>query len=200
MTDSDPLIFLDLDAMVTNLQLKIVGLHNAQHGTQLGVDAFQFDAEGEFFLAMPDGALISAASYLNEDRVFIDLEPLPGALEAIDELRRLGDLLIVTAPSRNDDSASDKLRWIRAHLPVSRKKVALIKEKWHLRGDVFLDDWPENLRNFRRHNPTAFVGTISYPYNNLGSDILNLRADDYTTTRQAWGTLVAGVQTYLRTR
>lgn len=194
------IIFLDLDGMAVDLEARIIQKHNDRNGTNYTKKDVVYDEDGEGSLPDIERKPAVLANWLDHNGMFRDLSPLDGAVEAIEDLKQIGSVYIASSPSRNDDSASDKVRWVREYLNIDRKKICLLKAKWLLRGDAFFEDWPNNLIKFRKTNPTAFLGTIAYPHNERVKDIVNVRAHDFLNTRQAWGSLVRGVEEFFRTR
>jgi 5'-nucleotidase len=73
---------------------------------------------------------------------FQSLDPIDGALSAINELRDLFDVYVLTAPStRNPHSYSEKRIWIESHFGYSfTKKLILCANKGLLKGDYLIDD------------------------------------------------------------
>ena len=198
--------YLDLDGMAVNLVKGLIERHyNVKHGTQIAFnDAWThfspLDHDGK---PNPNGGRPVGDAldhFLEHDGIFRDLEPMDGFTDDIvRELQDLVDLRIASAPSRNPDSATDKLRWVLERFPsFHRKKIILIKEKFLLRGHVWLEDWHTNIREIRETNPDAFMGAIAYPYNEDVSDLLTLRADSYKDSVTAWKQLVAGVTEFVR--
>lgn len=195
-----PVIFLDLDGTAVNLTQKIIDIHNQRFGMRCTLDDVQFELPtGETYLYGPNETVCMIGDYLVNDGIFEDLEFLPGAERAIQRLMELGDLLVLTAPSKNPNSAAEKLRWIKKRTGIDRKKVILAKEKFHLRGAAFFEDWPENLRAIRQENPDAFIGTIEYPYNATIPSI-NSIAPDYKDTERAWKKLIEDFEQWLDDR
>lgn len=87
---------------------------------------------------------VDANEMKNMPGVFIDLEPMPGAIEGIRSIIGMGyDVFIATKPaSRTPQSYADKASWILRHLPELRKKIIMTQDKGLL-GDEFdylLDD------------------------------------------------------------
>ena len=188
-----PVIYLDLDGMIADLLSRLLTFYNDEHGTAITpATAWQHKA------AHADRFVGDALDdYLDRDRVFRYLDPVRGAYNAVIALQALGEVYISTAPSRNHDSASDKIRWVLDLFPVHRRNIILTKQKHLLRGDVWLDDWAGNIKKVRAHNPTAFIGAIAYPYNASVGSLLNVRAESYLDTGTAWEQLLAGVRHYL---
>lgn len=73
---------------------------------------------------------------------FLELEPLPGALEAFIKLSNMHDVWILTAPSvENPMSYSEKNYWVRKYLGSEfTKKLIMSPDKSLLKGDYLIDD------------------------------------------------------------
>lgn len=87
------------------------------------------------------------ASCLDEvPSIFSRMNPMPGALEAIDELYDLFDIYILsTAPWSNPSAWADKLNWVKRHLGDRfRKRLILCHHKDFLKGDFLVDDREKN--------------------------------------------------------
>ena len=92
--------------------------------------------------------------------IFAHLEPMPGALEAVNALKDDYELFIAsTNPWLNDDGASEKLWWVKNWFggdgPENPffKHVILTHHKELLRGDYLIDDWPA-------HGASEFKGEL----------------------------------------
>ncbi len=88
--------------------------------------------------------------------LYADLDPIPGAVEAINELTRWGllDLMICTkAPDKNPYSICEKMFWIDRHLPVMHGRVIVTPDKGCMgyNRDFIIDDFPHwaNAHSFR---------------------------------------------------
>ncbi len=74
--------------------------------------------------------------------IFALMDPMPGALEAFDELARLFDTYVLsTAPWNNPSAWSDKLLWVKRHLrDAGYKRLILTHHKDLNVGDFLIDD------------------------------------------------------------
>ena len=74
--------------------------------------------------------------------VFALMDPMPGAIEAFHELAGKFDIYILsTAPWDNPTAASDKVAWVKKHLPeVAHKRLILSHHKNLNAGDFLIDD------------------------------------------------------------
>lgn len=184
-----PTIFVDLDGMAANLVKKLVRLYNEEHGTNVTMETLweHFKADGTDALN----------DYLDRPNVFPDIEPIEGFAEALPELQDMGNVIIVSAPSRHPDSATAKTVWVLERYPIHRKNIFLVPQKHYLRGDVWLEDWGNNIERIRGTNPTAFIGTIAYPYNEHVTHLLDARVGSIHDSANAWRELVSGVRTFI---
>ncbi len=77
---------------------------------------------------------------------FLNLEPLPGAIEALGHLLALGyDVRICTAPKKIfDNCVAEKFAWVKKHLGQEFvERIVLTRDKTLVRGDILVDDKPE---------------------------------------------------------
>ena len=89
----------------------------------------------------------------NAPGIFALMDPIPGAIEAINRLSEKFDVYILsTAPWDNPTAWSDKLNWVKQHLGDNfKKRLILSHHKDLLRGDFLIDDWD-------KHGTSSFQG------------------------------------------
>lgn len=173
-------ILCDLDGIVADLMSRWIAIYNEKHATRVTIH----DLTKYHFESIAPGSL----DLLRTPGMFANLSPLPGAIDGLKYLSRKNDIVIVSAPSQLPDSASDKMHWCREHLPfVKKHSIILASQKELVRGDMLLDDSPDQLKNWALANPGGWTATISYPYN---MDVpVHVRAESYRDTAAAWRTL-----------
>lgn len=92
------------------------------------------------------------------------LKPLPGAREAVDELRKLGKVYCATSPWTSKTWHSERTEWLMEHMGFDRHDVIHIHDKWCLRGLTLIDDKAETLVKW--HEVTGQIGILwTQPYN-----------------------------------
>lgn len=110
---------------------------------------------------------------------FQNLEPLPGAIEAVHALDAMEglDVHILTAPSpRNPHCYTEKRLWIEQHLGYQFvKRLHISAHKGLFQGDILIDD------NIKGKGQERFSGTV-----------LQFGSNDYPD----WPSIVAGVLTH----
>lgn len=191
-------ILCDMDSIIADLTKKWLEHYNRDFGDNLThADITKW--------SMADNVKCTRQeihNYLYKPEFFLDLEPLPGALEAVESLAKLGhDILIVSAPSWPGTSASDKISWAQKHMPfLNKRDISLMHQKHKLMGDVFIDDSPDNIKLYRQkwgkhkewHQPK--IMTIAYPYNESIKGLVDVYADGFQDTKKAWGTILQAIE------
>ena len=80
--------------------------------------------------------------------IFALMDPMPGAVEAVQKLRERYDLYILsTAPWNNPTAWCDKLNWVKKHFGGDKdspfyKRIILTHHKDLCHGDYLIDDRP----------------------------------------------------------
>lgn len=73
---------------------------------------------------------------------FLKLEPLPNAIESVNELKKTFDVWILTRPSYNNINCySEKAQWVLDNLGYDMlEKTILCGDKSLIKGDFLIDD------------------------------------------------------------
>lgn len=92
-----------------------------------------------------------AGEYDNIPGVFALMDPMPGALEAVDALKEKYDLYILSSsPWENPTALGDKLAWVKQYFGgddqenIFFRKVIFSSVKHLNRGDILIDDRTAN--------------------------------------------------------
>uniref|UniRef100_A0A8D2IP20 5', 3'-nucleotidase, cytosolic n=1 Tax=Urocitellus parryii TaxID=9999 RepID=A0A8D2IP20_UROPR len=84
------------------------------------------------------------ASVYEAPGFFLDLEPIPGALEALREMNAMPDteVFICSSPLlKFDHCVGEKYRWVERHLgPQFVERIILTRDKTVVLGDLLIDD------------------------------------------------------------
>lgn len=162
-------IVCDMDEVLAQLNAKVLKRWNALSGkeftrdditswrmeTILGVDKLGRSAEG----------LID--EWLAEPGFYEDLEPIPNAIDNLQELMDLGhDIVIATSiPEIAVNAFDGKRRWMRKYFPRwSMKNFMSSSRKGLISGDVFIDDGGHNIIDWcKEGKPGAII--MDAPWN-----------------------------------
>lgn len=95
------------------------------------------------------------------------LPMMPGVREAVTELRRLADVVTVTAPFKSPTWVFERDAWLRDRLGYQGDNVDVIHTaaKWRVSGDVFVDDRPAAVLRWQAAHPHGVGFIWAQPYN-----------------------------------
>ena len=184
-------ILCDMDSIIVNMSQKWIDLYNKDHNEKMTMDDVK---NWDMAHNVKIGEKIY--EYLYSHEFFLNVDPIEGALEALQTFQKEGHhLVIASAPSWPGNSASDKLSWLKKHAPfINKRDVMLGHNKYMLKGDVLIDDSPDNIESYFKHWPQADIMTIAYPYNASVAGLTSVYAESYKDTKSAWKQIVEGVE------
>ena len=123
MSQNKPIVYIDLDGVVVDLLRQME--KELLNSSKQYVDPTDLIDESE--------------------TIFMDAQPIEGALEAIAQLETKYDVFILsTAPWHNVHSWMQKRLWVEKYLPTMYKKLILTHRKDLLMGDYLIDDRTKN--------------------------------------------------------
>jgi 5'(3')-deoxyribonucleotidase len=155
---------IDLDGVVANFIKGWMLRYNTEFGTSLNEDQVDhWDAAGYLthFHDLSDFWNWAGASG-HGPTVFRYLEPYPGAIEALCDLATCHDIVILSM--KGDWAAADTFKWIGEHR-IPTREVHLLRDKWKVDCDVYLDDSPFAIPELVDHKPESIVCRYVRPWN-----------------------------------
>ena len=76
-----------------------------------------------------------------------ELQPFPGAQEAVQRIERAYTCVIATTPCwAFEHWTAERLQWVQRHLALPARRVVFLENKEMLRGAFLLDDRPETVK------------------------------------------------------
>lgn len=149
-------LLLDADGVIVDFVKGYLNTVEAVTGKRFTVDQItQFDIGKALGLSPEEISKVYAAI---KPGFCESLDPLPGAVEAVQRLMCCTDLYIVTSPlSALNTWASEREKWLKKHLGLSNKRVLSGSAKHLVRGDFFVDDRAENVVEWDEHNAGVAV-------------------------------------------
>ena len=142
----NPSLFFDMDNVLVNFQS--------------GIDKLDEAKKQEYGEYIDIAGVKHEAHYDDAPGIFALMDPMPGAIEAVQKLRERYDLYILsTAPWKNPTACNDKLAWVKKHFggekgDVFYKRLILTHHKDLCHGDYLIDDRP------KRNGADKFTGEV----------------------------------------
>jgi len=161
-------IVIDLDETVIDLLNPWLSIYNIQWNDTLSIDKL-LTYEIHKYVKPECGEKIY--DILTSPRLFSHASAFPGAITALQYLMSIGIHRIIIATTvypRNGSEAIelDKRQWCKENLWfIPEEDIIITKDKYLIEGDIFIDDNPEQVINYRKHHPNATIIGIEYPYN-----------------------------------
>lgn len=136
-------ILLDMDGVVVDFLGPLLEQYN--HLTGEGVNMSDITEYQTAKFVKKRGILMG----IKDAPGFIrNLQPLPGALESIEKLHKVGhDIVFVSNATNGPTSGHEKREWLKYYLGHlwNKPQLVLTYHKYLVKGDVMLEDNPENL-------------------------------------------------------
>jgi len=169
-----PSIAMDLDGVVCAFFQRLIEVYNLRFNGNLTLSSFN---DYEFERCLPPDIVAKLLTIFNEPNYFLNLLPLPKAIETVKELVALKyDVKICTAPARKPDkkvngrSAAEKFDWLEIHIPELCNQTIVTIFKEYIAMDLLVDDSPMNIVKWCKANPEGIGFLVDQPWNKMFTD------------------------------
>ena len=137
-------ILIDMDGVISDYDQEFLQRWRSCHADKFYVPV---EKRSTFYVIdeYPDELKPLAAEILLESGFFRDMVPVPGAKEALEEMREMGfEVFICSSPlSTYQNCVLEKYEWVEKHLgPSWVRQLILTKDKTMIKGDFLVDDKP----------------------------------------------------------
>lgn len=148
MSTNRPILLVDMDGVLFDWSTGFYRILNelaAERGIEHGLPAASELRAFDFAKAVPEDdthTLDLVWEAMRHPELYSTLEPMPGAVEALNEAAEEFDTFICSTPEKNNPTcASDKIASMVEHFGNDwRKRIVLTHDKTIVHGDVLLDD------------------------------------------------------------
>jgi 5'(3')-deoxyribonucleotidase len=89
---------------------------------------------------------------------------LPGAAEAVAELRTIAKVGVLTSPHLGPYWMHERAQWLLAR-GFKKRDIIFASDKSHVRGDVLIDDRKDNCIDWAKSNPGGLAILLDAPWN-----------------------------------
>lgn len=94
------------------------------------------------------------------------LPVIPGAQDAIKQLKQSGEVLIVTSPYYSCRGFFEaRFEWLREHFGIDPGDVIPTPKKYLIPGDALFDDKPDHVKEWAEEHPEGTAYLFDQPYN-----------------------------------
>lgn len=157
-----PVILLDADGVIVDFVGSFLAVANGITGLNVQREEI---TQWDIFHAFPAKFHDDISKEMAREGFCLNMQPLPGALEAIGKLAEIGDVVIVTSPWSSKTWAWERTEWLIRHANFRTKEIIHASAKQHVKGDILIDDKYENLVAWKRANPEGAAILWHAPYN-----------------------------------
>ncbi|RAS71882.1 5' nucleotidase, NT5C type [Priestia endophytica] len=152
-------LLIDMDSVLCDLMTDWHKRYNEDYNDNLSVDRLLCWDSAKYVKKECGNKIYD---YLDEEGLFLNLKPLPNAIEVLQRLHKHYNIFIVT--TSHTYAYTEKELWVRNHIPfIGAKKIIFTHQKNQVKGDLLFDDAPHNLEAFK--DAGRQVVAMDYPYN-----------------------------------
>jgi 5'-nucleotidase len=164
------IVLLDMDGCIADMHKKWIDLFKNEFDIDATYDSFEFYNLSNF----PKDVVKRAFEVVMEPGFYRDLNPAPGAVEAVKNIHEDGhEVYIVTTPPYKDGifsqyAVKEKMLWMAEHFPFlgsTKEYFIAVKNKSLVKGDVLLEDNEHNINDYKKKHPGSLVVGVKQRYN-----------------------------------
>jgi len=134
-------IAIDMDNVIADIETHLVNLYEKEYNVKVDRTALLGVSEDEAF---PDKT--AARRFIHTPGFFRTVPLMPGALEALEILRKKYEIYIVSAATEFPLSLAEKHAWLAEFFPfISWKNMIFCGSKAVIKTDYMIDDHCKNL-------------------------------------------------------
>lgn len=172
-------LLVDMDSILADFYNRVIEMYREETGDTGPVELNDWD------MKFPNGK--TCFPYFSQPGFFRNLKPIPGAQAVLKRFHDEEHEIVIASAATLTNAPGEKYEWLSEHYPwLHRDRVFFGKEKYRLRGDVFIDDHAANTREYMNHNPHALVLGIEYPYNRMHVAAFDHLVPSYRDYESAW--------------
>ncbi len=151
---SRPRALLDCDGVLSDFTSRVVQLINQELGSSFtSTDVTEWDFASALGLDEKTKGRIKRK--VGDTSGFAaSLRPYPGAVQAVEKIKEIADLYIVTSPwNSNPTWTYEREAWLLDNFRIKASNVVHGSAKYICAGDVFVDDKLEAVVKWQDHHP-----------------------------------------------
>lgn len=112
----------------------------------------------EIFDSLPEPPAIRAEAYtrIKAKGGCLGIPVLEGSQEGLKKLQKRADVIICTSPFYGGETwVHEREMWLKEHFKIDGKEIIHARRKYHIAGDMLVDDKPEHLEKWSMRFPSG---------------------------------------------
>lgn len=149
-------MWTDADEVLFDFQTPVFEMHERLHGKKITHHSYPGD-HWDMFSAFTDEERLAIFAECEKPGWCRSLKPLPGAIEAIQELRKLLDLFCVTSHFHSETWVYERDHSLIDHFGFKKNEIVHTGAKFLIKADAMLDDKPEHVTSWLAEYPNGMA-------------------------------------------
>lgn len=172
-----PIILLDVDEVLADFESPYLRIVNEVAGLNIRPED---RTEWEVLATVPEEFHEAIRERAQEEGFCRNLAILPGAQDAVEKLRAIGQVYAVTSPWDGHKTwCWERTEWLKEHLGFKKTEVLHVSAKQIIRGNVFIDDRPDNLTEWAKFSRINCLALLwDRPFNRSNRDLMRVGSWD----------------------
>ena len=177
-----PRVLLDVDGVLADFLNEFLEFGNSLTGVRYKKEDIK---KWDIFSYFDEENCKKCIKYLSDPGFAAGLEPYEGSKAALEKIKELAELFIVTVPVYSSVTwVYERTMWLKKHFNINSDQIVYTASKELVTGDIFVDDRPEHVSAWKHQNPSGIAILWSQEYNKLSEDICDYRINDWNTLVQ----------------
>jgi 5'(3')-deoxyribonucleotidase len=177
MAKRKPTLLLDCDEVLCSFT---GGLKNTIKRAGIDVDLHEsktWDVFAHLEKSIPKGDLQHIYEEIKSVGFCANLDVCEGAVEAVKSLQAKGlDIVVVTSPWYGSTYwMGERHHWLMHHFGFDHHQIIQTSSKHRIKGDIFVDDKPENVQKSSDHNTWSGAFLWDTPFNQFDKKLRRIK-------------------------
>lgn len=149
-------MWVDADEVLFDFQTPVFEMHERLHGKKINQHSYPGDY-WDMFLIFSDEERKAIFAECEKPGWCRSLKPLPGAVEAVQELRKHVDLFCVTSHFHSETWVYERDHALIDHFGFKKAEIVYTGAKFLIGADIMLDDKPEHVLAWQAEHPDGLA-------------------------------------------
>ena len=172
-----PRVLLDVDGVLADFLTEFLEFGNTLTGKKYKKEDIK---KWNIFSYFDEENCQKCIKHLSDPGFANKLKPYSGSIEALEEIKKLAEVFIVTVPVYSSLTwVYERTNWLSRHFNISSDHIVYTASKELVSGDVFVDDRPEHVSLWKKYNPSGVAILWSQEYNKQHEIICDYRTNSW---------------------